>query len=123
NANAGEGARFSASDAGRRRQRGFVAKHAGFSRGGANVSVADAGGWPRGARRIERARADSDILSRALRDSGCSEAGLQRVLRARIAFSKNDGVYAVYFGSECGHTVYQTGENDSLVAAACRIFL
>src|SRR5258708_5956352 len=39
-----EGARFSTRDAGRSGFRGFVVELAGFSRGGADISIADAGG-------------------------------------------------------------------------------
>src|SRR6266478_6968909 len=117
NANAGERARLSARDAGRRGLRGFVAEPAGFSRSGAHVSIADASRGPRGARRIEWARADSNILSRALRDSGRGEAGLRCVLRARIAFSADDGVSAVYFTGERDRARYQLGEGHPLVAA------
>src|SRR6266849_3795898 len=122
NANAGEGSRFSACDAGWRRQRRFFAEHAGFPRGGTDVSVTDAGCRARGARRIERARADSDFLSLALCDSGCGEAGLQRVLRARVAFPKNDGVPAVYVAGQRDRARYEPGKDDSLVAAAFGIF-
>src|SRR6266404_426401 len=100
-ANAGKGTRLSAGDAGRRGFRGFVAEPAGFSGGGTHVSVADASCRARGARRVEGARADSDILSRALRDSRCGEAGLQRVLRARIAFPADDGVSAEIGRASC----------------------
>src|SRR6267143_1775562 len=111
-ANAGEGTRFSAGDAGRRRECRFFAEPAGFSRGGTDFSVVDTGGGARGTRRAEGARADSDILSRALCDSRCGQAGLQRVLRARVAFSANDGVPAVHFTSECDRAVYEPGKND-----------
>src|SRR6266851_5757838 len=121
-ANAGEGARLSTGDAGRCRQRRFLAEPAGFSRGGTDVSAVDAGGGARGTRRAEGARADSDILSRALRDSGCGEAGLCGVFRARIAFPANDGVPAVHVPGECDRARYEPGKDDSLVAAAFRIF-
>src|SRR2546422_7803602 len=79
-ANAGKGSRLSTRDARWCRQRGFLAEPAGFSRGGANVSVAHASGGPRGARGTRGASADPDFLSRALCDSGCGKAGLQRIL-------------------------------------------
>ena len=79
-ADAGEGARLSAGDAGGRDFRGFVAELAGFSRGGAHVSIVDAGGGARGTRGVAGARADPDVLSGALRDSGCGAAGLSGVL-------------------------------------------
>src|SRR5260370_5233420 len=121
-ANASEGPRLSAGDAGWRGFRGFFTEPAGLSRSGAHLPVADAGRRASGARRIERASADSDILSRALRDSGCREAGLQRVLRARVAFPEDDGVSTVYLAGQRDRTRYQSGKDDSLVAAAFRIY-
>ena len=119
---AGEGTRFSASHTSWRRQRRFFVEPAGFSRRGTDISVADASSRARGARRFERARADSDILSRALRDPGRCEAGLQRVLRARIALPADDGLSAVHFAGQRDRAGYQLGEGHPLVAAAFRIF-
>src|SRR5260370_26287548 len=53
---AGEGARLSTGDAGRCRQRRFLAEPAGFSRGGTDVSAADASGGAAGGRRSEGGR-------------------------------------------------------------------
>src|SRR4029077_2696548 len=105
-ANAGEGTRLSAGDAGRRGFRGFVAEPAGFSGGGTHVSVADASCRACGAWRVEGARADPDILSRALRDSRWGEAGLQRILRERVAFPADDGVSAVHVAGQCDRARY-----------------
>src|ERR1700680_3651248 len=69
-ANAREGPRFSARNAGRRDQRGFLAELAGFSRCRAHVSVADASCGSRRSWGIAGARADPNFLSGALRDSG-----------------------------------------------------
>src|SRR5277367_819305 len=100
-ADAGEGARFSWSDAGGGGGRGLFPFHAGLSCGGADVSVVDAGGGAGGTWRFERARADSDILSGALCDSGCGAAGLPGIFRSRAAVSQDDGVSTVYGAGEC----------------------
>src|SRR5208283_362172 len=102
--------------------RGFRAEPAGLSRRGTHLSVAHAGGGPRGARRSAGPRAHSNVLPGALRDSGCGASGLCVVLRARAAFPPHDGLSAVHVAGECDCAGYETGERDSMVAPAFGIF-
>src|SRR5580658_4550582 len=115
-ADAGERARLSARHLGGRDFGGFFAEHAGFSVGRANVSIADAGCGARGAREVGRARLDSDLLSRALCDSGRGEAGLRFVFRAGDALSANDGLSTADLAGECDCAGRQPRKGDSFFA-------
>src|SRR5215472_13510628 len=122
-ADAGERPRLSAGDTGGSGVGRFVAELAGFSRSRTDVSVTDTGCGPCRAWRIAGTRADSVVLSRALRDSGCGAAGLCVVLRTGTAFSENDGVPALHVTGECDCEGYEPRECDQVVASAVRIFL